>query len=83
METYKGWNAAGFTRAAKSTSKFGAKIETTLQTEKTLNERIITFFRFMRENNSGIVGPAIATIRAKPLTRSPASGIDTPNSFDT
>ena len=54
-----------------------------LQIENIPSESIITFFRFIRENKRGIVGPAIATISANPLTNRPASGIDTSNSSET
>lgn len=38
----------------------------------------MTVRRSTREKSSGIVGPAIATTSAKPLTKSPASGTLTP-----
>ena len=78
IDTYRGWNAAGSTRHTSSTSKFDAKIAATLHTENTPSDRSMTCLRFIFENRSGMVGPAIATMSANPLTSSPASGTLTP-----
>lgn len=43
----------------------------------------ITFFRSILENINGIVGPAIATPKAKPLTKRPAVESETLKDFAT
>ena len=78
MDTYTGWKKAGITRAANTTGKDPAKAETRLHPVNTPSTSTITFFRWNRENNRGMVGPAKATTKANRLTSRPAAATGTP-----
>jgi hypothetical protein len=52
--------------------KLDVNMDTMFPKTKTPSTNNMTFFRFIRENNKGIVGPDTATTRAKELTSHPA-----------
>ena len=55
--------------------KLDVNIDTMFPKTKTPSTSNMTFFRFIPENNNGIVGPETATTRAKKLTSHPAIAI--------
>ncbi|GAB6619482.1 hypothetical protein bcgnr5406_53940 [Bacillus cereus] len=63
---------AGITRAMTATVKFGANRDTMLLTTNIPSTNNIAFLRFTPENNNGVVGAHIETVRAKRLTSNPA-----------
>ena len=65
------------TRNASMVSKFGENAAAPLHTVKMPKVSSMTVLRFTFEKSRAMIGAAMATTSAKPLTRSDASATDT------